>query len=155
MRAMKKTLVFLLLTIMMLSIATVQAEAKSYKANKVTAQQIVTQLKTTGLIKKAWKPSSKELMDPSTPNAYKSKYNYTDKEYSDVYCTVEVFDDNFDAVRRQSYIDILSFFYGTFGMEEDVPLQAYRYKNVLLRVGSKMPLKHVLKYYNTMKKVIK
>lgn len=155
MKAMKKALSVLLIAIMLFSIATVQAEGKGYKAGKVTAQQIVTQLKTTGLIKRAWKPSSKDLMDSETPNVYKSKYNFTDKDYQSVYCSVEVFSDNYDAARRQGYFDLLSMFYGTFGIEEDVPLQAYRHKNVLLRVGSQMPLKHVLKYYNAIKSMIK
>ena len=52
MGTMKKTLLLLLVAVMMLSVTTVQAQAKTYKANKVTAKQIVTQLNKTGLIKK-------------------------------------------------------------------------------------------------------
>lgn len=153
MRTMKKALVVLLVAMMVLSVTVVQAQAKSYKAGKVTAKQIVTQLKKTCLVKKVFRADS--VMDPKTPNVYKSKYNFTDRKYSKVYCTVEVFRDNYDAARRQAYMDTLSYVYNLFDVEEDIPLQAYRYKNVLLRVGSQMPLNRCLKYYNAIKKMIK
>ena len=155
MRSMKKALVLLLVVTMLLSVTAVQAQAATYKASKVTAKQIVTELKKTGLIKKVSKPGSEAIEFMKTPNAYKSKYNFTDKKYKDVYCTVEVFWDNYDAVGRKSYIESLSSWYTIFGIEEDIPLQAYRYKNVVLRVGSKMPLSRVLKYYNAVEKMVK
>ena len=154
MRATKKALSMLLAVIMLFSITAVHAQAKTFKASSVTAKQIVLQLKKTGLVKKAYKPNSKEIMDLETPNAYQSKYNYMDKKYKEVYCTVEVFSDAYDAAMRQAYINTLSVLYGTFDQEEDIPLQAYRYKNVVLRVGSKMPLNRVLKYYNALKKML-
>ena len=153
MGTMKKTLLLLLVVVMMLSVTTVQAQAKTYKANKVTAKQIVTQLNKTGLIKKMIKPDA--AMDPRTPNLYKSKYNFIDKKYNDVYCTVEVFRDNLDAVRRQASIDALYYLYDALEIEEDVPLHAYRYKNVVLRVGRQMKLERVLKYFNALKKMIR
>ena len=153
MRSMKKAMVLLLVVTMLLSVTAVQAQAATYKASKVTAKQIVTELKKTGLIKKAYKADS--TMDPKIPNVYKSKYNFTDKKYKDVYCTVEVFRDNYDAVGRKSYIESLGYWYSVFDIEEDIPLQTYRYKNVVLRVSSKMPLSRVLKYYNAVKKMVK
>ena len=152
---MKKVLAVLLVAIMLLSFTAVQAQAVTYKANKVTAKQIVTQLKKTGLIKKVSKIDAATTEYMKYPNTYKSKYNFTDKKYKYVYCTVEVFRNNYDAARRQAYIDTLAYFYSVFEWEEDIPLQAYRYKNVVLRVGNNMPLARVLKYYNAMKKLIK
>ena len=85
MRTMKKALVALLVAMMILSVTVVQAQATSYKANKVTAKQIVMQLKKTGYIKNVSKPDGaiEDLL--KTPNFYKSKYNFTDKKYKDVY----------------------------------------------------------------------
>ena len=156
MRTMKRALVVLLVAVMLLSVTAAQAQAVSYKASKVTAKQIVTQLKkTTGLIKKVSKPGSEATAFKKQPNAYKSKYNFTDKKYNKVYCTVEVFRDGYDAARRQASIDMMNLFYSLFEFEADVPLQAYRYKNVVLSVNSDMPLSRVLKYYNALKKMIK
>ena len=153
MKTMKKMLVMLLVAVMILSVPT--AQAKTYKANKVTAKQVVTELKkSTGLIKKITKADGiEELL--KTPNFYRSKINFTDKEYKDIYCTVEVFRDIYDAVYRQAQISTLSYLYGTLQQEEDVPLQAYRFKNVVIRVGSKMPLDRVMKYYNALMKIVK
>lgn len=150
----KNALVFLLVAILILTIPA--AQAKTYVAKKATAKQIVTELnKTTGLIKKTFKADTDISDMLKLPNYYKSKYNFTDKKYKYVYCSVEVYRDSYDAVMRHAEINTLSWLYGTFEQEEDVPLQACRYKNIVIRVGGKMPISRVLKYYNALKKILK
>lgn len=156
---MKKVMRIVMTSLMILLLfsAPVQAKAKikRYKASKVTAKQICVELKKTiPSITKIKKYSAKGDMY-STPNYYRSKANFTDKKYPYVYCTVEVYRDNYDAAMRLAYLSSLQFMYANFSWEEDIPLTAYRYKNVVVRVGSRIPLKYSKKYYNALKKIIK
>lgn len=153
MKMLKKVLVFMLVAVLLLSIPA--AQAKTYKASKVTAKQIVTELKKmTGYIKSTSKPDI-EAYWYSEPNYFKSKYNFIDKKYDKVYCSVEVFRDNYDAARRQAYMDTLNYLKATFEWEEDVPTYSYRYKNVVIRFGSTMDRTRAIKYYKTLQKIIK
>ena len=47
------------------------------------------------------------------------EYNFIDKKYNDVYCTVEVFRDNLNAVRRQASIDALYYLYDALEIGSD------------------------------------
>ena len=150
---MKKFLAFLLVVVLLFSIPA--AQAKTYKAKKVTAKQIATELKkTTGLIKSISK-ADVEASLYQTPNNFKTKYNFTDKKYKDVYCTIEVYRDNYDAIRRQGQMDLVKFFSLLFDMGGDMPTESYRYKNVIIMLNSKIPLSRAVKYYNALKKIIK
>ena len=155
MKTIKKLLVMLLIAVMILSIPA--AQAKTYKASKVTAKQIVTELKkSTGLIKSISKATGDEVKEAyKTPNSYRSKYNFTDKIYRDVYCSIEVFRDQYDASARTVEIKLAAVLNVILGQEENAPYLAYRYKNVVIRIGSKMPLERVLVYFKALKKIIK
>ena len=63
--------------------------------------------------------------------------------------------DAYDATRRASQIDSLNLMYGTFNQEEDIPLCAFRYKNIVFRYPSSMPYKYAAVYYKNIKKIVK
>ena len=141
--------------IMILSVPlAASAEAGSDDVTPLTAKQIVRQMKKSVPVGKVHKMKSSELITGRI-NQYTSKYSFYDKKLKKVYCTVEVFNNKDDAIRSAGYIDCLSQFYGTFGWTEDIPLMAFQYKNVVIRVGSKMSYKKAKKYYNAMKKIVK
>lgn len=119
----------------------------------MTAQQIVKALKKKMNIYKISTPTTEGTT--GEPNSYTSKVVFYDKKYNSVYCTVEVFEDCYDAAQRYSYIQTLSAFAGAFGLTEDTPLVPFRYKNVILRVNTSMPESYAKKYYTALKQVVK
>ena len=151
MKKAKKILLSLFIFVLLFSLP---AQAKSYKAENVTAKQIVTELKKSFSIKKVVVPKKKNTTI-GEPNSYKTKINFYDKKYKKVYCSIEVFEDNYDAAQRCAYMQALSTLYATFGQKEDVPLVAYRYKNVVIRLNTNMPKSYAKKYYNALKKIVK
>ncbi len=83
------------------------------------------------------------------------KRSFYDKKYKKTYCTVEVFEDAYDAATRVSYIELLNYEYYLADQKEDVPLCAFRYKNVVFRYPSTMPYKYAATYYKNIKKIVK
>ena len=144
----------LMLLIIIAAIPAQAAKLKKYKAKKVTAKQIVTELKKVNKVGKVYKHKKNELVTGQI-NRYTSKYSFYDKKYKGVYCSVEVFVDAYDATRRASQIDSLNLMYGTFNQEEDIPLCAFRYKNIVFRYPSSMPYKYAAVYYKNIKKIVK
>lgn len=155
MKNFKKIFLSLLIIGLIFCVPKTNAYAKTYKANKVTAQQIVKEFQKKCPVKKVFAHKKSDMIEEDRPNRYKTKYGFYDKKYKKVYCTVEVFEDVYDAVSRKAYIDMLQETYSIFGFDESIPLQAHRYKNVILRTSQKMPLKYYLKYYNVLKKIVK
>ena len=129
-------------------------KVKTYKASKVTAKQIVTELKKTCPVGKAYKHKKGSTTEGQI-NSYKTKASFYDKKYKKVYCSVEVFEDSYDAVYRKAYLDSLAVWYATWEWDEDIPLLSFRYKNVLFRYPTQMPYKYASKYYYAIKKIVK
>ena len=110
---MKKTrrtfFIILLLLIIITAVPAQAAKLKKYKSKKVTAKQIVTELKKVNKVGKIYTHKKNDLVTGQI-NQYKSKYSFYDKKYKKMYCSIEVFDDAYDANRRASYLDSLYFF---------------------------------------------
>ena len=158
MKRFKLIIPIILTLVLVLSIpfsANATTKASSGGITHKTAKQIVTKMKNETPIKKIVKNDKSVKNNIGKINMYTSKCNFYDKKYKKVYCTIEVFKNRDDAIRRAGYIDCLNVFYGTFNQKEDVPLVAYQYKNVVLRVGSSMPYKRAKQYYDALKKVAK
>lgn len=150
------TIVFAMLAVLFFS-ASVQAatvKLKAYKYAKVTAKQIVTELKKVNKVGKTYK-HEKGTLATGQVNMYKSKFSFYDKKYKDVYCSVEVFSDFYDAASRKAYVDYLGDMYQAFGQDETFPFCSFRYKNVIFRYPSAMPYKYAITYYKNIKKIVK
>jgi len=153
---MKKKFLFslLLLSILFACIPVHAVKLKTYKAKKVTAKQIVTQLKKVTNVGTVRKHEEADLITGQI-NAYKSKYSFYDKEYNKTYCSIEVFEDIYDAVYRAAYLDSVSYTDRLLGLEETIPWKLFRYKNVLFRYPYDMPYNYAAKYYKYIKKIVK
>lgn len=116
---------------------------------KMNAKQIVNALKKKMNIYRISTPT--KYVTTGEPNSYTSKTIFYDKKYNSVYCTVEVFEDCYDAVQRCAYIQII----GDLTGDESIPTVAYRYKNVVVRVNTSMPNSYAKKYYTALKQIIK
>ena len=146
--------VTLLLLVIVAAVPAQAAKLKKYKAKKVTAKQIVTELKKVNKVGKIYKHKKADLTTGQI-NSYKSKYSFYDKKYKDAYCTVEVFDDAYDANRRAAYLDSLYFIYSMNEVDYGTPEEAFRYKNILFRYPQEMPYKYAATYYKNIKKIVK
>ena len=157
-----KRVLLITLAVMLLFCSPALAKSKklkSYKAKKVTASQIVGQLtkkvpvtNVIGVSKKTH-PDLAPMFDH--PNEYKTKINFTDKNYPSVYCSVEVFRDKYDAATRKAELSATTLFYDLLGMTTDFPTLTYRYKNVLIRLNDDMPTAYALNYFKYLKKIVK
>ena len=159
MKTMKKVLFAVLIFTLLLAMpASAKAKVKSYKASKVTAKQIAKELKKTLPVTNVVVISkkNKEYTDIfNHPNLYKSKVNFYDKKYKKIYCTVEVFRNKYDAATRVAEIRALDYIYGTLDIAVDIPIQTFRYKNVVIRLNHDMPTSYAKKYYKALKKIVK
>lgn len=148
------SMLLLLVMCFPLSVSAKTVKTKSYSANKVTAKQIVVELKKTFKIKKISTPAKSETII-GQPNAYKTKTDFYDPKYPRMYCTVEVFEDTYDAAQRFSFIQSLGQLYDLFGLVKENPTQVCRYKNVVIRFNDDVPTKRIARYYKVLKKIVK
>ncbi len=154
---MKKTrrtlFITLLFLIIVVAVPAQAAKLKKYKAKKVTAKQIVTELKKVNKVGKIHKHKKSDLTTGQI-NSYKSKYSFYDKKYKKAYCSIEVFADAYDAIQRISRLDTLMVIQ-TVEEWGDSPDMTFRYKNILFRYPHEMPYKYAAKYYKNIKKIVK
>ncbi len=154
-----KRLVLITLAAMLLFCTPAMAKIKSYKAKKVTATQIIKQVKKKMPITNIVPVSRKSRPDLAPmfdhPNMYKTKINFNDRSYPSIYCSVEVFRSNHDAATRLAELNVTATFYDILGITIDFPSTNYRYKNTIIRLNDAMPTAYALKYYKLLKKIIK
>ncbi|MDO4647760.1 MAG: hypothetical protein Q4B26_03845 [Eubacteriales bacterium] len=141
----------LLVFVLLLSIPTTAGAAKTYKAKKVTSKQIVTEFKKSFKIHKIkdYKKGKNDSLVGEV-NDYKSKTDFYDKRYNK-YCTVEVFADAYDAAGRRAFLQLYQVIYN----DDSTNMYVFRHKNIILRVTNAMPKSAALKYYRTLKSIVK
>ena len=156
MKVAKKKVFILLMAAVMLIALCVPVSAKTYKAKKVTAKQITTELSKKFSIKDVENYTKKtEGTMIGLKNGYKSKTTFIDKKYPRLYCSIEVFKNSNLAYRRDGYLEALRIFDDSYGFEHDAPFSNYIYKNILIRLNGHMPKSYEKKYLNAIKKIVK